>query len=88
MRKGEYHSHDLLEMAAYGILGLQRTKENEEKVLNLHNHLIWKSYERGKDDVTDAIMDEAERLAELAVRSAVSQIQEAQGEYCHIQERR
>jgi hypothetical protein len=33
-------------------------------VLNLHNHLIWKSYERGKDDVTDAIMDEAERLAE------------------------
>ena len=61
MRKGEYYSHDLLEMAAYGILGLQRTKE---KVLNLHNHLIWKSYERGKDDVTDAIMDEAERLAE------------------------
>ena len=43
---------------------IQRTKENEEKVLNLHNHLIWKSYERGKDDVTDAIMDEAERLAE------------------------
>ena len=41
MRKGEYYSHDLLEMAAYGILGLQRTKENEEKVLNLHNHLIW-----------------------------------------------
>ena len=40
------------------------TKENEEKVLNLHNHLIWKSYERGKDDVTDAIIDEAERLAE------------------------
>lgn len=65
MRKGEYYnSHDLLEMAAYGILGLQRTKENEEKVLNLHNHLIWKSYERGKDDATDAIMDEAERLAE------------------------
>lgn len=64
MRKGEYYSHDLLEMAAYGILGLQRTKENEERVLNLHNHLIWKSYERGKDDVTDAIMDEAERLAE------------------------
>ena len=29
MRKGEYYSHDLLEMAAYGILGLQRTKENE-----------------------------------------------------------
>lgn len=40
MRKGEYYSHDLLDMAAYGILGLQRTKENEEKVLNLHNHLI------------------------------------------------
>lgn len=64
MRKGEYYSHDLLEMAAYGILGLQRNAENEERVLNLHNHLIWKSYERGKDDVTDAIMDEAERLAE------------------------
>lgn len=64
MSKGEYYSHDLLEMAAYGILGLQRTEENEERVLNLHNHLIWKSYERGKDDVTDAIMDEAERLAE------------------------
>ena len=64
MRKGEYYSHDLLEMAAYGILGLQRNAENDEKVLNLHNHLIWKSYERGKDDVTDAIMDEAERLAE------------------------
>ena len=29
MRNGEYYSHDLLEMAAYGILGLQRTKENE-----------------------------------------------------------
>ena len=64
MRKGEYSCHDLRGGAAYGILNLQRTMENEEKVLNLHNHLIWKSYERGKDDVTDAIMDEAERLAE------------------------
>lgn len=64
MSKGEYFSHDLLEMAAYGILGLERTEENEERVLNLHNHLIWKSYERGVDDMTDAIMDAAERLAE------------------------
>lgn len=67
MSNGEYFSYDLLEMAAYGILGLERTEENDEKVLNLHNHLIWKSYERGVDDMTDAIMEEAERLAESEV---------------------
>lgn len=64
MRNGWYFGHDLLEMAAYGVLGLERNEENEIRVMNLHNHLIWGAYVPGADDMTDAIMEEAERLAE------------------------
>lgn len=46
--------YDLLERVSHS-LHLEMTQENEERIINLHNHLIWRSYMPGRDDVTDAI---------------------------------
>lgn len=41
---------------AFDSLHLEMTVENEERLINLHNHLIWRSYTSGNDDVADAIL--------------------------------
>lgn len=46
--------YDLLEKVSRS-LHLEMTQENEERLINLHNHLIWRSYIPGRDDVADAI---------------------------------
>lgn len=49
----EYCDYDKLEKAAKELqLDLEN---NEEKLLNLHNHLIWHSYRPTQDGVMDAI---------------------------------
>lgn len=41
---------------AFDSLHLEMTEENEERLINLHNHLIWRSYTSRNDDVADAIL--------------------------------
>lgn len=52
---GEYYSYDRLENASRKLHLNPSALENEERLMNLHNHLVWRSYSPGKDEVTDAI---------------------------------
>lgn len=47
--------YDRLERAFFS-LHMEMTEENETKLMNLHNHLIWHSYEPGKEPAADAIL--------------------------------
>lgn len=51
----EYYSFDRLEDAARELHLNTEEQENEEKLFNLHNHLIWHSYRPFEDALTDAI---------------------------------
>lgn len=51
----EYYSFDRLEDAARKLHLNTEEQENEEKLFNLHNHLIWHSYRPFEDALTDAI---------------------------------
>ena len=51
----EYYSFDRLEDAARELHLNTEEHENEEKLFNLHNHLIWHSYRPFEDALTDAI---------------------------------
>lgn len=51
----EYYSFDRLEDAARELHLNTEEQENEEKLFNLHNHLIWHSYRPFEDELTDAI---------------------------------
>ena len=51
----EYYSFDRLEDAARELHLNIEEQENEEKLFNLHNHLIWHSYRPFEDALTDAI---------------------------------
>lgn len=51
----EYYNFDRLEDAARELHLNTEEQENEEKLFNLHNHLIWHSYCPGKDETADAI---------------------------------
>ena len=45
----EYFSYDRLEEASKKLHLNPTVPENEERLMNLHNHLIWHSYCPGKD---------------------------------------
>lgn len=47
--------YDRLEKAFFS-LHMEMTEENEIGLMNLHNHLIWHSYEPGKEPAADAIL--------------------------------
>lgn len=47
--------YDRLEKAFFS-LHMEMTEENEIGLINLHNHLIWHSYEPGKEPAADAIL--------------------------------
>ena len=51
----EYYSFDRLEDAARELHLNTEEQENEEKLFNLHNHLIWHSNRPFEDALTDAI---------------------------------
>lgn len=51
----EYYNFDRLEDAARELHLNTEEQENEEKLFNLHNHLIWYSYRPFQDALTDAI---------------------------------
>lgn len=51
----EYYSYDRLEKASEKLHLNPAIPENEERLMNLHNHLIWRSYCFGKDKTADAI---------------------------------
>ena len=51
----EYYSFDRLEDAAREFHLNSEEQENEEKLFNQHNHLIWHSYRPFEDALTDAI---------------------------------
>lgn len=51
----EYYNFDRLEDAARELHLNTEEQENEEKLFNLHNHLIWHSYRPFEDALTDAI---------------------------------
>lgn len=51
----EIYDYSRLERAAKR-LHLEETDETEIGLLNLHNHLVWHSYIKGKDLVADAIL--------------------------------
>lgn len=51
----EYYSFDRLEDAARELHLNTEEQENEEKLFNLHNHLIWHSHRPFEDALTDAI---------------------------------
>ena len=51
----EYYRFDRLEDAARELHLNTEEQENEEKLFNLHNHLIWHSYRPFEDALTDAI---------------------------------
>lgn len=51
----EYYSFDRLEDAARELHLNTEEQENEEKLFNLHNYLIWHSYRPFEDALTDAI---------------------------------
>ena len=63
---GDIYDYGRLERAARS-LHLQETEETEVRLLNLHNHLVWRSYAQGKDLVADAILSSA--LMELLEES-------------------
>lgn len=52
---GEYYSYDRLAEASRKLHLNPAQAENEERLMNLHNHLVWHSYSPGQDEVTDAI---------------------------------
>ena len=52
----EYYNFDRLEDAARELHLNTEELENEEKLFNLHNHLIWHSYRPFEDALTDAIL--------------------------------
>lgn len=58
----EIYDYGRLEEAAKR-LHLEETEETEIRLLNLHNHLVWHSYDPGKDPVADAILSSV--VAEL-----------------------
>lgn len=51
----EYYSYDRLAEASRKLHLNPAQLENEERLMNLHNHLVWHSYSPGQDEVTDAI---------------------------------
>lgn len=51
----EYFSYDRLEEASKKLHLNPMVPENEEWLMNLHNHLVWHSYCPGKDETADAI---------------------------------
>ena len=51
----EYYSFDRLADVARELHLNTEEQENEEKLFNLHNHLIWHSYRPFEDALTDAI---------------------------------
>lgn len=51
----EYYSYDRLENASRKLHLNPSVPENEERLMNLHNHLVWRSYSPGKDKTADAI---------------------------------
>ena len=51
----EYYNFDRLEDAARELHLNTEEQENEEKLFNLHNHLIWHSYRPFEDALTDVI---------------------------------
>lgn len=52
---GEYISCDRLENASQKLHLDLAQPENEVRLINLHNHLVWHSYTPGKDGIADAI---------------------------------
>ena len=58
----DIYDYSRLEKAAKR-LHLEETEETEIRLLNLHNHLVWHSYDPGKDPVADAILSSV--IAEL-----------------------
>ena len=57
----EYYNFDRLEDAARELHLNTEEQENEEKLFNLHNHLIWHSYHPFQDALTDAIFSMEKR---------------------------
>lgn len=51
----EYYNFDRLEDSARKLHLNTEEQENEEKLFNLHNHLVWHSYRPFQDVLTDAI---------------------------------
>lgn len=51
----EYFSYDRLEEASKKLHLNPMVPENEERLMNLHNHLVWHSYRPFEDALTDAI---------------------------------
>lgn len=51
----EYFSYDRLEEASKKLHLNPMVPENEEWLMNLHNHLVWHPYCPGKDETADAI---------------------------------
>lgn len=51
----EYFSYDRLEKASEKLHLNPAIPENEERLMNLHNHLVWRSYHFGDDEIADAI---------------------------------
>lgn len=51
----DIYDYSRLEKAARR-LHLEETEETEIRLLDLHNHLVWRSYIRDKDPIADAIL--------------------------------
>lgn len=51
----DYYNYDRLEKASEKLHLNPAIPENEERLMNLHNHLVWRSYCFGKDETADAI---------------------------------
>lgn len=50
-----FYNYDRLECAAVK-LGLLKSESDEEKLINLHNQLVWHLYRPGEDPHMDAIL--------------------------------
>ena len=69
----EYFSYDRLEEASKKLHLNPMVPENEERLMNLHNHLVWHSYCPGKDETADAIFCTAIRdvMNEYSLRKKI-----------------
>lgn len=54
----EVYDFSRLERAAKHLC-LPETEKTEVRLFNLHNHLVWRSYQEGMDLVADAILSSA-----------------------------
>lgn len=51
----EYFAYDRLARASEKLHLNPAVPENEERLMDLHNHLVWRSYRFGQDETADAI---------------------------------